>query len=396
MHTIFHLFSRLIWIGLNELYPDFVEMVCITYGMVYTNGVLMYKDSSDYTNSQRQSVVKAKVEQQVSKCFIHTLPQSVSHDFLFLSLKKALTLQPKTATVFKHDRYQYLCANSESKMSEVDKMINEPQVQIVHASFDVFKTIREKFTTEVYKIESDNLVEISFDVVKQISVKSYLRNSVHKAKGEILSLVRSLKRTKEQLCCPSPIRAYINHIICERKLSPEQHKLYLSLEVEVITEDNTIFLEGLRTSIATEEEKLISGLVPKTLNYEEFKFSCNQKFIPQIKNNFLRPLRDRYDFIHIVSCPIAAAEPNVAIKNGRRKSSNVSRQRSRNATDGFSIFVYSTNKSDFRELVSSIKVSTCTFSNALLLFSFVIGIRPKYSPVSDTWEILRVRTESKK
>ena len=234
-------------------------------------------------------------------------------------------------------------------------------VQYVNASSGVIATMQSEMQTQIRKIEQDNSVKVSFNKSKRgtnVSVKGN-KDNVFKAKSKLFKLVNSLKQKQEQtkngLKCSPAISAYIHHVLFEREMSAVHEVLLSSLgAVKVTSERNSVVLSGPSASLAEGERKLIAGVVPDTLKHSEFKFSCSQKFVPQIHQFFAR-LHEKYDFVHLVSYSRIAMETRGGAK--RRPSSGGARRRdSSDSEDGFTIFIFSTNSNDFSEVDSHAKV----------------------------------------
>ena len=235
-------------------------------------------------------------------------------------------------------------------------------VQIVYASSGVISTMQSEMQSQIRKIEQDNSVEVSFNKSKRgsnVSVKGN-KDNVFKAKSKLIKLVNSLKQKQEQtkngLKCSPAISVYIHHVLFEREMSAVHEVLLRSLGVKVTSEHNNVVLSGPSASLAEGERKLIAGVVPDTLKHSEYKFSCSQKFVPQIEQFFAR-LHEKYDFVHLISCPRVAMETRGGAR--RRPSSGGARRRdSSDSEDGLTIFLFGTNSNDFSEVDSQAKVNS--------------------------------------
>ncbi len=311
--------------------------------------------SSTEGSTDRVSQAIKEIEETLSKVFVKRIEQK-PNKALFGTLKARLD-SSQTAAFFTHDQSVHVCSESQVELHELIQTA-KPFSQVVYAS-GVISTIKTEFKSRVDNMECQNLVKLCFDQPKSgnICIRGYTKENVFKVKDELIEIVKSLnQQAKKGLSCSPAICAYIYHVLFEKEMSAEHQVLLTSLGVKVTSEHNSVLLSGPSASIVESEGKLIAGVVPDTLKHSEYKLSCNRKFIPQIEQ-FFGQLHQKCDFLHLISCPPASKDTGEGA--GRIPSNGGARKKDvgSDSDNGFMIFLFSTNTTDFSEVDSQAKVT---------------------------------------
>ena len=342
--------------GLIKLNPTLISDIHQKYGIVlfFKDGFLVFEGTPDYGH---QTSAREELARSLSQCCVECLNQPLS-TALLASINVMNVVRNNSVIVFSQEgseNTKFICGRSQTEVLEVKKMIEKPMIQNVNATSSIMSTLKTKCALDVQKIEEECLVEVCYEV-KKILVKGYAEINVLKAKNAMIKLVKSIKSTKRSLSCSPPLCAYVHHVLFEKEQSAEHKKLLSSLDTKVYTENNEVLLEGSTITIEKDEEKLLDVVVPKELKFEEYNFSCSQKFIQQIEKSFLSSLHKKYNFVHLISLP-RHQRSSTPIQSSRRSSSGHRTRQNSGDEDGFIIFIFATDETNFAQISSSMKVS---------------------------------------
>jgi len=226
-----------------------------------------------------------------------------------------------------------------------------------------------------WKIEQECKVEISYRG-KKVFRQGYIERKVHIATQKVQDKVKSLKSIRRNLNCSHAISAYVHHRLFEQKMSQTDTEFLSSLQTNVFTENNEVWLEGSVGVIDDDEQKLLEYLVKK-LQHQQFHFDNDSRFIPQIEKTILCDLHKKYSFTHLVFCH--AERPDTPRKDYRQSSRSSlgmddkpRRRMSSRSEDGFTITIYSSSDEDFKHVSSSLKVGYCFIRVDIFVFLFTL------------------------
>lgn len=180
----------------------------------------------------------------------------------------------------------------------------------------------------------------------KITILGFQEQGIRGAKEELQNLIKTHSEQTITFDCKPEEVIYLLKVKGE-----ESRSLFSSLPAKVIIKDNEIQLFGSIESIEKSKEKIRGGPL-LDLHCKRFQFQCNFKFLSQMKESLLKPLKaeQKLPFQWLII-------QSQSRSSSLRKSDNETKSESCTEADGFDIIIYSKDKSAFDKVCESLEVA---------------------------------------
>ena len=172
-------------------------------------------------------------------------------------------------------------------------------------------------------------------------ITGFRQQSVKAAHEEVLSLIKLHSEQTVTLDCKPEEVIYLLRI-----RGKESHTLFSSLSAKVTIKGDVVQLHGNTECIQKSKDKILNGPL-LDLQCKRFPFQCNLKFLSQIEDSLLKPLKieQKLNFQKWIIKP----EP--------RKSESQPKSEQYTEPSGFEIIIYSKDKLAFTKVCEALEVT---------------------------------------
>ena len=146
-------------------------------------------------------------------------------------------------------------------------------------------------SSEIMGIETKHTVNVTMKDANSILVCGYVSVDVKKAKEALIEIVKCKAKVQQTLNCSPPIASYLHYILFTKERSPSTRSFISSLQAELVSLDGQLLLEGTKDTLEVVEKKLMERFVPSELMFEVIEYMCSNRFISQLKQDYLQPLK---------------------------------------------------------------------------------------------------------
>ena len=227
----------------------------------------------------------------------------------------------------------YICsAGAEAARYAKNHIKNPIKARVYGAAPDVLLSLRP----EIAEIEKKHIVEVTMKDKECLNVWGYVSADVRKAKEALIELVHCKTKTQQALNCTPQIASYLHHILFVQERSSSVQLFVSSLQAQLLSADGQLLIEGTEDVLKDVEDKLIRHLFPPELMFESIEYNCNSRFLSQIKQDYLHPLKKQFNFTYVITD---------------------------SSDEGFTVIVYSKNHKDLEAVITNMKVHCRNFNN---------------------------------
>ena len=189
--------------------------------------------------------------------------------------------------------------------------------------------------SKILDLKATHGVVISIQPNK-VLISSYVKDDTHAARQDVERLVAEVTKLSLPLKCSQQYHSYLNMVLIN-KPTKERQAIVSSLPAEISFIRGEIILTGTRQAIQQAQEKLQSCVL-SNLQHRVFKFHCNTRFLSQIKQYVLIPMKaqEELDFVYF---------------------DDMSKKPSNTESKEFSIVIFSQIHDHFNQICTELEVS---------------------------------------
>lgn len=231
-----------------------------------------------------------------------------------------------SAVVINESGITYVCsAGAEAAQYAKNHVKNPIKATVYGAAPDALMSS----CSEVAQIEKEHTVEIIMKDKESLLVWGYVPADVKKAKEALIEIVNCKKKVQRPLNCSPPIASYLHHVLFVQERSSHVQSFVSSLQAQLLSVDGQLLLEGNADILKDEEDKLKEHFFPHELMFESIEYNCNSRFISQVKQDYLHPLKKQFHFVYVITDQ---------------------------SEEGFTVTIYTKNHENFKTVITNMKV----------------------------------------